>query len=119
MVVISKIPFTHRLIQAVKPIRGRWHQSQNLLWHVRWHEVIDWVADEDVRQLDTIPKELPHFLLGASRNTYKIAPDLYVRAVDDSHLRTGLADQWNKTWHLRVVDDYDVRTVFSQWPSTR
>ena len=62
------------------------------------------MADEHIRQLDVRPKKLPYVRLWCAFHDSKVTANLDVAAVKDWSMRSQVLDQWNETWHLRIID---------------
>jgi hypothetical protein len=90
-------------LKIASPVSGSTQQRQLLDRDVAGDELADWMTDEEICQLDVVPKVVPDFLLRGTFHVHKIATDLDVRSVDDGKLGPDFFDKRNETGHLGVI----------------
>lgn len=93
----------HSGVSVDIPIGGGTEKGKSLNWNIIGDEFLNRVTDEQVRMLNVVPEILPDLLLGRSWNVDQVASNLDMRSVDDWQVRAILLDEWDETWHLRIV----------------
>lgn len=90
------------------------HKTDHFSRNIRRNKGRNWVTDENIRHLDTLPDPCPSLLLRCTRRVDKVTPDLDMAAKNDGTIGCYLFRHLHYRGHLRVIQDHNISSSISR-----